>query len=609
MKARHVFWLLVGIAIGLLIWRPDWRDRLVRAATPVARQGVQAAWERIRAWRPWEKKQTVLVARNAPAESREAVPDATAEAPVASPEPDSTPIPGGESYGPPQPENEPIGPAGNLPPRLPRVAAAPPLPARLRSLAARARGSRSPVVWRRLADTAAEAGVHAVAAEAYLKEAAIYRRQGDPNAAAVETLKAGRHSTEGGLYLHASPAPDAKGKGLARLEPDYGCMVGAFIDHDDQLPTTFLDETWQTHREPTEFEELVGKKHASYFWYLRFGRPFPFKWSERLRRQGIVPHIAWEPHQGLGEVDESTVGRFADELARFDAPIFIRFAGEMNGNWTRYHGNPALYREKFRMVHRILSSRAPKAALVWCVNTVPEGNIEAYYPGNDAVDWVGVNMYNVLYFDNDRSRPADQVHPADLLSGVYRKYAARKPIAICEYAASHQAACDPQPRPELAVRKISQLYAALPRLFPRVKLVDWFDCNNLKHARAGRQLNNYSLTENASVLNAYRRMVSPSYFLGRSDERPEEQIRPLKKEEPLEGVVTLSAWVRAPITRPRVYVTAGDQVLFAGDEPGEIVCRWDTRKVQPGRYPVRLLVLDREGRKILEQEQGVRVHP
>src|SRR5262249_36807845 len=160
-----------------------------------------------------------------------------------------------------------------------------------------------------------------------------------------------------------------------------------FIDRDDELPQTFLDENWQTHRDPNEFEERVGKEHASYYCYLRYGQRFPFRWAERLREAGAIPHIAWEP-RSLAEVnDDATLNRFADALAQFDAPIFIRFAGEMNGDWTPYHGDPALYREKFRLVHRVLCRRAPKAALIWCVNNVPDASIDAYYPGDDAVDW------------------------------------------------------------------------------------------------------------------------------------------------------------------------------------------------------------------------------
>jgi hypothetical protein len=462
---------------------------------------------------------------------------------------------------------------------------------------------------RRLAEAAAAAGHLDLAAAAYLKEAQIYRRLGDVNAAAVEEQKAARYRVEAELYRHASEgASDALDTG-ARLEPPYGAYLGAFIDRDDQLPGTFMDENWQTHRDPDPFERLVGRPHATYFCYLQYGKPFPMRWARRLQEDGAIPHLAWEPRRLEDVRDDPTLHSFADALARFDAPVFIRFAGEMNGPWTPYHGNPALYREKFRLVHRVLSRRAPRVALIWCPNHIPDAKIDAYYPGDDAVDWVGVNFYNVLYFDNDPRRPAGHVHPVDMLQAVYRRYAARKPIAICEYAASHMAAVDPEPKPEIAITRMAQLYAALPRRFPRVKLIDWFDCNNLRHARPDRQLNNYSLTEDSRILNAYRAAIQPDYFLGEIEAQPGAVIRPVTPEEAVTGVVSLSAWVRAPIDRPRVYLLAGQEVLYAGDRPGPNACRWDTRRAAPGLHTLRLIVTDREGRRLREVRRRVRVLP
>jgi hypothetical protein len=195
----------------------------------------------------------------------------------------------------------------------------------------------------------------------------------------------------------------------------------------------------------------------------------------------------------------------------------------------------------------------------------------------------------------------------DLLRGVYARYSARKPIAICEYAASHESAVDRRPRPELAITRMKQLYGALPRLFPRVKLIDWFDCNNLRHARPDRQLNNYSVTDDPSILRAYSEAIAPDYFLSPRDDRPHETIRTLGDNEPLSGIVSLSAWVRTHADRPRTYLLAGDQVLYAGNTPGAAVCRWDTRSARPGAHALRLIVTDGEGRRIVEQRRRVHV--
>jgi hypothetical protein len=109
------------------------------------------------------------------------------------------------------------------------------------------------------------------------------------------------------------------------------------------------------------------------------------------------------------------------------------------------------------------------------------------------------------------------------------------------------------------------------------------------------------------VLRAFTKAVTPDYFLSSLDEQPSESIRPLRDKETVSGIVTVSAWVRAPLDTPRVYLLAGEQVLYAGDTPGAPVARWDARKVKPGRHTLRLLVLDAENRKILDEKQTVQV--
>ena len=44
-------------------------------------------------------------------------------------------------------------------------------------------------------------------------------------------------------------------------------------------------------------------------------------------------------------------------------------------------------------------------------------------------------------------------------------------------------------------------------------MINWLDQNNLKHARAGRQLNNYSLTEQSTIARSYRNLVQQPDYL------------------------------------------------------------------------------------------------
>ena len=260
-----------------------------------------------------------------------------------------------------------------------------------------------------------------------------------------------------------------------------------------------------------------------YFFYLGYGRPVPMGWVTRLAEQHKFVHIALEPNDGLHAVkDDDYLRQLADDLAQSGAKVFLRFASEMNGDWTVYHGNPRLYREKFRLVASVMRKRAPNVAMVWC----PFGGplawsctrcTNAYYPGDDVVDWVGVNIYNVVHHDNNPHRNATNERPRDLLSYVYRNYAVHKPIMICEYGVTHHSATQNSDCPDYAIDKINSLYGDLPTKFPRVKCINYFDGNNMSFVDT-RPYNDYCVTNDPQVLAAYSKAISSKYYLAGEEE-------------------------------------------------------------------------------------------
>ena len=434
--------------------------------------------------------------------------------------------------------------------------------------------------YRRLAERSIQLQMFPEAVAAFKSEAAIYRKKGLNDAALIVENKAARYETQLLIFEERAPTSNEMKKldTRARLEPKSGIYLGAFIDRDDRLKEIFRGVNYQIHRHPQEFAQLVGKPHASHFTYVAYGRPAPRAWLEMCKRENVIPHIAWEP-KSLKEVkDDKYLQDFAKALRDLEWPVFIRFAGEMNGFWTPYHKDPILYRVKFRLVHQVLHRYAPRAATIWCVNSVPSQTIANYYPGDDGCDWVGVNFYNAPFYDNDVRRSALLDSPLSLLDPVYKRYAARKPIAICEYGASHMAAVDKKLRNEFAIEKMTLLYGALPRLYPRVKMINWFNSDNLKHAKVGRQLNNYSLTEQEKILSAYQKLVAPSYFLG---EIPGEILNAdkasagfvkahfsMRANQDASTSNQWSMWVKTYVARPKVFFAVGKKIIYAGQGNG-----------------------------------------
>ena len=165
---------------------------------------------------------------------------------------------------------------------------------------------------------------------------------------------------------------------------------------------------------------------------------FPFSDSDRTnlddlfeeaRKARAIPLITLEPHEGLEAVTRADVEAFADALGAVNAagmPVFVRFAHEMNGSWYAWGQQPDGYVEAFRIVAAAVHAGAPASAMVWAPNEgagypfiggafgAAPGSPEAaaldtdgdgeltrsddpyapYYPGDDAVDWVGMSLYH-----------------------------------------------------------------------------------------------------------------------------------------------------------------------------------------------------------------------
>ncbi|NPV48037.1 MAG: hypothetical protein HPY69_13840 [Armatimonadetes bacterium] len=287
----------------------------------------------------------------------------------------------------------------------------------------------------------------------------------------------------------------------APYEPATGCYLGAYIELDHN-----------TADDIGTFEQMVGKPHATYFRYVGYGQPFPYQWVKEMHARGIAPHIAWEPNHGLGAVrDDDYLHGWAQAAARTGGPIFLRYASEMNGNWMAYSGDPDLYIAKWRLVYRVMHEYAPNVVMIWCPFATPRSTIPVYYPGDEYVDWVGVNIYNVLHMDGDPAKPPSD-DPRDQLKPIYDMFAARKPIAICEYAATHYCVATKTKAVDFAIDNMTKLYSALPTQFPRVRMINWFSVDT---ERDGLAHNNYCLTDDPEVLAQYRKLVADDYFISR----------------------------------------------------------------------------------------------
>ncbi len=296
---------------------------------------------------------------------------------------------------------------------------------------------------------------------------------------------------------------DLSGYTNAKYEPLKGTYLGAYID-----------QAYWIKRDINAFNERTGKKHASFFRYASYGQPFPEKWAEEVIAAGAVPQIAWEPNKGLEEVrDDEYLRKFARRAGEFGVPIFLRFASEMNGDWCAYSGDTDLYIEKWRLVHKVMEEEAPNVAMVWTVFTNPQHNILSYYPGDDYVDWVGVNVYSVLFYNANPETPSQVWDPHELMEFVYENFGERKPIHISEWAAMNYTVADGKDHGDFAREMIRRMYEGTREEKPRVKAIYYFDANIMETAPEGRRIRDYSVSRKEEILQTYRHIIQDDFFL------------------------------------------------------------------------------------------------
>jgi hypothetical protein len=167
------------------------------------------------------------------------------------------------------------------------------------------------------------------------------------------------------------------------------------------------------------FEQMVGRDLDVANYYVDFTTPaFNAAAATAISDQGVTPMITWEPWDSaladpedepgyslatiIGGDWDSLLTTWAKGIAKWGKPLMLRFGQEMNGDWYPWsegvNGNTAgQYVAAWRHVHDIfVANHATNVKWVWSPNVDFPGSISLaeLYPGDDYVNYVGVDGYN-----------------------------------------------------------------------------------------------------------------------------------------------------------------------------------------------------------------------
>ena len=245
------------------------------------------------------------------------------------------------------------------------------------------------------------------------------------------------------------------------------------------------------------YERTAESRSSIVHWFSHWGGwkgQFVREDLERVARRGAVPMITWEPWAGINEPSwslrdailsgrqDAYIDAWARGLSEYGRPVLLRFAHEMHDQpdypWVvGNHRNTAdEYVSAWRRV-RTIFARYDTRNVIWVWNPNVRGATSAtelepiyrsLYPGDDAVDWIGLSIYNTgpaLDWGAPTWRPFDEI-----VQEPYRAITAvsGKPLVLGEVGTTEQGG-----------NKADWINLALgpdlTRRFPRLKALVWFD--------------------------------------------------------------------------------------------------------------------------------------
>jgi hypothetical protein len=302
--------------------------------------------------------------------------------------------------------------------------------------------------------------------------------------------------------------------------PETGCYHSAFTGNDSHAT----------------FETLAGKNIAIEMFFT--GWPsnkvpdFPLAKCNQIDNNGAIPHITWMPqvpgspyplNSIINGSYDSYINGYALQVKNWGKPLFIRLGHEFNGDWYTYGGanngggtltgfgdstkadGPERFIAAYQRVHDLFEAQnVDNVVWVWCLNNGSSPNEtwnvpEAYYPGDEYVDWIGFDGYN---FGTTQTW-SGWTSFLSIYNPMYQKFKTyNKPIMIGEFASVEQGGNK--------ASWITDAYSTWIKLvYTQIKAVTWFHIAKTE----GTVYTDWRINSSSTSLTAYQNAIADAYFL------------------------------------------------------------------------------------------------
>jgi hypothetical protein len=274
----------------------------------------------------------------------------------------------------------------------------------------------------------------------------------------------------------AMPATAAAAPAVA---PARGVLFGAYAD-------------LSTGKNPSQaistLETAAGRRLDLHRIYRRWDDPEPGASVTATVRAGRIPVLSIKPKYRDGRLlrwadvaagrADAQIAAQADGLRRLPGRLLLTFHHEPDYDVRDGYGTAAEYVAAWRHYRAVFAARGVRnVQFAWITTTgayARAGVADAFYPGDAAVDWIGVDVFN--WFDCNRGRPAAwrSLHE---LTAQFAAWARphRKPLILAEWGSVEDPA-----RPGRKAAWIRDSIATA-RAWPQLKAMAYFDTTGSCH--------------------------------------------------------------------------------------------------------------------------------
>ncbi|MEL7532231.1 MAG: glycosyl hydrolase [Bacteroidota bacterium] len=235
-------------------------------------------------------------------------------------------------------------------------------------------------------------------------------------------MKSNNFPLLGLLILLVACSPTGSQKQFAAADSPLAVKVQALTRNDYQAKYEpqkgVLHGAGQDIKSFKEYAKVLGPNRHPIFYMTYIGitasKEEVAKWGLRLKEElnslpsDVMPQIGLNMtggnDDGSGQTGGVAEGQFDEQIAVFiaalkdiDRKCYVRIGYEFEGSWNGYA--PDAYVASFIKITQAMRDAELSAATVWCsgggsANFMPWPQLAAYYPGDEWVDWWGIDIFS-----------------------------------------------------------------------------------------------------------------------------------------------------------------------------------------------------------------------